>query len=161
MSFEVKYTARARQDLRNIYEYPIETPREQRLQARPPVPSSISFRSREVTGGGTSPAGDMCCTRTVKTMPALRARPLRSYVSAALFSERERARRQHTSQADLRRTSLIPPAPRASPSLFSHTPDVSYTARSPRAVPARTSSYASLHGECTVRPPPRPGHRRR
>ena len=100
MSFEVKYTARARQDLRNIYEYPIETSREQRLQARPPVPSSISSRSREVTGGGTSPAGGMCCARTVKTMPALRARLLRSYVSAALFSERERVRRQYIPPAD-------------------------------------------------------------
>ena len=64
----------------------------------------------------------------------------------------------------LRRTvpiPLTPPAPRASPSLFFHIPDVSYTARSPRAVPARTSSYASPHEGCTARLPPRPDHRRR
>ena len=64
----------------------------------------------------------------------------------------------------LRRTvpiPLTPPAPRASPSLFFHTPDVSYTARSPRAVPAQTSSYAFPHGGCTTHLPPRPDHHRR
>ena len=51
-------------------------------------------------GAGSSPAGGRCCLRTVKPMPALRARPLRSYVSAALVSERERVRRQHLPPAD-------------------------------------------------------------
>ena len=34
-------------------------------------------------------------------MPALRARPLRSYVSAALFSERKRVRRQYVPPAEV------------------------------------------------------------
>lgn len=51
-------------------------------------------------GAGSSPAGERGRLRTVKPMPALRARPLRSYVSASLVSERERVRRQPLPPAD-------------------------------------------------------------
>ena len=78
--------------------------------------------SERIRCGGNSPAGGRCCPRAVKTMPALRARPLRSYVSAALFSERERARRQYLPPADVpppassgsSRADTSPSAPRPS-----------------------------------------------
>ena len=74
------------------------------------------------SAGRMHPAGKVCCLRAVKTMPALRPRPLRPYVSAALFSERERVRGQHTSPAD---------APRPQISVIPHRHSLLHLLRSP------------------------------
>ena len=67
--------------------------------------SSANFPAVRSAGAGSSPAGERGCLRTVKPMPALRARPLRSYVSAALVPERGSVSADNIS---LRRTSALP-----------------------------------------------------